>query len=102
MQVAAVSISDPKLQKMPVPKPVAGFQSETLDGETILLHPTRNIIIYSNPTAALIWQLCDGIRTTNEIVELLSAAYPEAQDQIRTDVLETIQTLVEQGALKSE
>jgi hypothetical protein len=102
VRAAAVSISDPKAQKMPVPKPVAGFQSETLDGETILLHPTRNIIIYSNPTAALIWQLCDGFRTTNEIVELLSAAYPEEQDQIQADVLETIQTLTERGALKSE
>ncbi len=68
----------------------------------VLLHPARNIIIYCNQTGALIWRLCDGTRTVDEITEILSAAYPEARDTIATDVPETIQLLATRGALQRE
>jgi hypothetical protein len=84
-----------------IPTPVEGFHLETLDGEIILLHPTRSLIIYCNPTAALIWQLCDGVRSVDEITGLLCDAYPESQDDIRRDVPEASQILVERGALKA-
>lgn len=87
---------------MIVPTPVDGFQIETLDGELVLLHPTRNLIIHSNQTGALIWQLCDGTRTVDEITEILSAAYPEACDEILVDVPAVIQTLASRGALESK
>ena len=84
-----------------VPQAVEGFQVEKLDGEIILLHPLRNIIIYSNQSAALIWQLCDGLRSVETIIEILSAAYPEAREQIRADVPATLQTLIRQGAIEA-
>jgi len=31
-----------------VPIPVEGFHMETLDGETILLHPARSLVISEN------------------------------------------------------
>jgi hypothetical protein len=79
--------------------PVQGFQIETLDGEIVLLHPTQNNIIYTNQTGALIWQLCDGQRSITEIVEILSATYPESKAEIAVDVPETIQILIAQGVL---
>ena len=82
-----------------LPKPVAGFLIEEMDGELVLFHPTRNIIIHTNETAALIWQLCDGINTVDRIVDILSGAYPDARQQIATEVPETIQELRAQGAL---
>ncbi|MBI1795077.1 MAG: PqqD family protein [Chloroflexi bacterium] len=87
---------------MLVPAPIEGFQIETLDGEIVLLHPARNLIIHSNQTGALIWHLCDGIRTVDEITELLSAAYPDARDEIQADVPAVIQTLISRGALRSK
>lgn len=87
---------------MVIPSPVDGFQIETLDGEIVLLHPTRNIIIHGNQTSALIWHLCDGVRTVDEIAEILGAAYPEARHEIQVDVPATIQTLVNRGALKTK
>ncbi len=85
---------------MIIPAPVDGFQIETLDDEIVLLHPARNIIIHSNQTGALIWQLCDGARTIDEIAEILSAAYPESRAEISADVPAMIQTLTSRGALK--
>ncbi len=75
---------------------------ETLDGEIILLHPTRNVIIHSNQAGALIWSLCDGKRSVGEIVEILGAAYPESQDEIALDVPQAIQELLIRGALAAE
>jgi Coenzyme PQQ synthesis protein D (PqqD) len=89
------------MQKAFVPTHVNGYQIETLDGEIVLFHPARNIIVHGNQTSALIWHLCDGVRTVGEIVAILSAAYPEAGQKIQVDVPETIQALVSQGALES-
>lgn len=85
-----------------IPKPIEGFQTQELDGEFVLLHPIQNTIIHLNQTGALVWELCDCTRTVDEIIELLSAAYPEARDQIAVDVPDTIQELVRQGALELE
>ncbi|MEW6286110.1 MAG: PqqD family protein [Chloroflexota bacterium] len=79
-----------------------GFQLETLNGEIVLLHPVRNIIIHGSQTASLVWQLCDGSRTVGAIVELLSAAYPESADDIQNDVPAAIQMLINQGALTTK
>lgn len=85
-----------------IPKPIEGFQTQELDGEFVLLHPTRNTIIHINQSGALVWQLCDNKRSVNEIIEILSAAYPEAKRAIAIDVPKTIQKLVQQGALEVE
>ena len=82
------------------PKQCAGFQIEELDGETVLFHPKRNIIIHANATATLIWQLCDGSRSVPQIVALLSEAYPETQEQIAAEVPLAIQDLRKKGALE--
>jgi len=82
-----------------LPRSVEGFQVETLDGEVVLLHPARNIIVHSNATATLIWKLCNGQNTVEDIIRILGAAYPDARAQIKKDVPETIQKLMEQGVL---
>lgn len=81
------------------PLPAPGFQMEALDGEIVLLHPARNVILHSNQGGALIWSLCDGQRSVAEIAELLSAAYPESAEDIALDVPQTIQELLSRGAL---
>jgi len=82
------------------PKQCSGFLIEKMDGELVLLHPARNIIIHANETAALVWQLCDGNNTVTDIVGILSGAYPDARAQIAIEVPETIQKLRAQGALE--
>jgi hypothetical protein len=82
-----------------VPKQCVGFLIEQMDGELVLFHPVRNIIIHTNETAALIWQMCDGQNTVDQIVEVLSGAYPDSRVQIAKEVPETIQKLRVQGAL---
>jgi coenzyme PQQ biosynthesis protein PqqD len=89
-----------KLQNNP-PKKCAGFLTEQMDGEIVLLHPARNIIIHINETAALVWQLCDGTNSMQQIIEILSTVYPDARVEIAKDVPDIIQKLQEQCALEN-
>lgn len=81
------------------PRKCDGFIIEDVDGVVVLRHPGRNIVIHSNKTAALVWQLCDGVNTTERIIEILSSAFPDARSQITKDVPEIIQRLRVQRAL---
>jgi hypothetical protein len=81
------------------PRPVAGFDLESLDDELVIYHPLSEAIFYCNPTAALIFRLCDGTRSVQQITELLAEAYPEARARMAEDVRETLERLVAHGAL---
>jgi len=82
------------------PKQKVGYQLETIDNELLLYHPAETKVMYCNQTASLIWQLCDGQRTVQEIVEMLSEAYPEATADIANDVQETVQQFLDHGAIE--
>lgn len=65
-------------------------------GDELLLHrPGVDSIYYLNGTAALVWRLCDGERGLDEIIGLLTAAYPEEADSVRAQVPEVMDNLVE-------
>jgi len=90
------------MKPVSIPKPVEGFQTQTLDGEFVLLHPAHNTLLHLNQTGALVWGLCNCNRTVDEIIEILSITYPEAREQIAVEVPETIQELIQKGALELE
>lgn len=85
------------------PRQVSGYQvadKESLNGEMVLFHPVAQRILYSNRSAALIWELCDGQRTVVDIIQLLSEAYPDSAAQIEADVREALRTFAQQGAIE--
>ena len=56
--------------------------------------------MYCNPSASLIWRLCDGQRTVEEITSLLSQAFPEAADTIPAEAEATLRQFHEHGAIE--
>lgn len=86
---------------LPTHRPVRSddYHLELLDGELLLFHPSQTTIIACNPTASLIWQLCDGQRTTAEITTLLQTAYPEAATSIPADLETLLQQFTRHGAI---
>jgi Coenzyme PQQ synthesis protein D (PqqD) len=82
-----------------VPVPVADIESEIVDQEVLLYHPGQTRAVYLNPTAALVWGLCDGRRSAREIIRLLGESYPDAGDDLADDVLATLNQLKENGVL---
>ena len=55
--------------------------------------------MYCNPTASLIWGLCDGQRTVQEIIALLGAAYEQAAAAVAADVEATLGQFYQHGAI---
>lgn len=76
------------------------YRLETIDDELLLFHPAETQVLYCNQSASVIWQLCDGQRTAQEIAALLSDAYPESADEIARDVEVTLQTFLEYGTIE--
>jgi hypothetical protein len=76
------------------------YHLEMIDNELLLFHPAQAQILYCNETASLIWQLCDGQRTVQEITALLAASFPEAADTIANDIETTLQQFLQHGAIE--
>ncbi len=75
------------------------FRLEQMDDEHLLYSPIHTMTIYLNSSAALVWGLCDGKNTVSQIIELLQEAFPETKQQIRDDVVNSIDELVKNQAI---
>jgi hypothetical protein len=82
------------------PRPKPDYRLERLDNEILLYHPAKTTVLYLNETASLIWNLCDGNRTTAEIVELLKDAFPDQAATIDEEVRSTLRRFIEHGAME--
>ena len=67
---------------------------ERIDDEITIYHPTLTTSLYLNETGGLIWELCDGQRSTADIIDLLGGIYQESRQQIAGDVINVIALLV--------
>lgn len=84
------------------PRRVADYRLEQMDNELLLFHPGKTQVLYCNDTASLIWQLCDGQHTPQEIITLLSDSYPESAQEIAKDVQTTLAQFHAHGAIEYE
>jgi hypothetical protein len=82
------------------PRSKADFKQEGFDNEVLLYHPDSTIVLYLNETASIIWRLCDGNRTTTEIVALLTDAFPEEAETIEQEVEVTMRSFLEHEAIE--
>jgi hypothetical protein len=78
----------------------ADYRLEKIDDEMLLYHPGETKILYCNQTASLVWGLCDGQRTAEDITALLAESYPEAAEAIPGDVEVTLRQFLEHGAIE--
>ena len=72
----------------------------TLDDEMLVYHPDRMTAVALNPTASVIWQLCNGERTVADIVEILRQAYPEAAGTMAREVDEGVLALLSHAVIR--
>jgi hypothetical protein len=84
---------DDDLKKKVILEP--DYLLEKMDNEIVVFHPTLTSSLYLNETGGIIWELCDGQRSTGDIIELLGAVYQDNQQQIAQDVVNVITRLVE-------
>ncbi len=85
-----------------VPVPASDVKVEAIEGELLLYHPLHTRAIYLNPSAAVIWSLCDGQRRVGDIIQMIGESYPESKDQLTEEVLSTVTQLRDSGVLLSK
>jgi hypothetical protein len=76
-----------------------GYFIEEMEGECLLYRLGAHKAIHLNETALLIWKLCDGTRSMQDIIAFLRGEYPDVQDGLAEDVREAVELLVREGAL---
>ena len=99
-RLAGLLIEMASVTRDSVPTPQARLRLERLDDELLVYDAETARTIYLNPTASMIWTLCDGRRAVREIVELLTEAFPEDGAAIENDVEETLRRFASEGAIR--
>jgi pyrroloquinoline quinone biosynthesis protein D len=75
------------------------FLAEEMQEEILLYKGGSHKAIYLNETAALVWKLCDGTRTVDDIAAVLTENFSEPH--VAHDVRQAIETLVREGILSA-
>ncbi len=68
------------------------------DGRMILSHPQRTQTMTLNPTAAFVWECCDGEHHLAEITDEVRALFPDAPE-VDDDIRTLLQELYENGMI---
>jgi PqqD family protein of HPr-rel-A system len=77
--------------------------SEMMDGETTLVHTETTNYYGLNATGTFIWNfLRDHAASLNEIVAAVSDEYDVAPAQIRADIQQLLQSLVQEGLIQEK
>lgn len=71
------------------------------DGTMVLYHTCRKELMTLNPTAALVWECCDGAHTIAMIVNELREVFPNAPD-LRADLLALLQDLLDRSMIADD
>lgn len=87
------------MDKSQVPIVSSDYIAEEFEGETLLYSAENEKAVYLNETAHLILALCQKNLSVEEIISLLQDQYPEHSMEIEKDVLESLETLVNQGII---
>ncbi len=75
------------------PRKAVGVQDELLaDGSMVLYHTGARTLMTLNPTAALVWECCDGSHSIPMIVDEVREVFPGAVD-IADDVARLLHEL---------
>jgi hypothetical protein len=82
----------------PVRKP--GIAAKNIGGETLLYSAEEEAIHVLNPTAELIWELCDGEHTVASMEQAIRASYsvPDGHD-VSGDIRRTLGIFAAKGLL---
>ena len=75
--------------------------TEELDGELIVYDERRSRAYVLNPTAALVWELCDGSGDAGSVARTLAQGYGRPYEETVADVQRFVREMDEAGLLLS-
>lgn len=83
-------------------KPVinSSYTVEKFDDEVLLYTEAGTQAVYLNDAAYAVWLLCKEDMSVGQMILYLEQVYPEQKEQIRKDVLTTVETLLSNGVIE--
>jgi hypothetical protein len=72
---------------------------EDMDGELLLYNPINSTTLHLNGPSAIVWNLCDGEATVQQMIDAVQEAYPEQSEQIESDIVSVVKDFVEREFL---
>lgn len=87
------------MNKAGVYQQAEGCLLEDMDGEMLLYNPENATTLHLNQPSVIIWELCDGSNSVQQIIDIVSQAFPEQNDQIEEDVIKVVDDLSERKVL---
>ena len=88
------------IEKHLIPRQNPGFMLELFDDEVLLYHQVKTQAVYLNKSAAVIWALCNGEHSVQDIEDLLREQYPEAADALPEHIRQSLEQFMDMGALE--
>ncbi|MBE0583369.1 MAG: PqqD family protein [Desulfofustis sp.] len=82
------------MKEISVPVINPDYLVEQFDNEVVLFSLNGADVVALNQTAHLVWRLCHENLTVQEIIGMLVDTYPDQAEEIRTDVLAALETMV--------
>ncbi len=82
------------------PRRAPGIASRKIGEETVLVSPKTGKVFVLNETGGLIWEMCDGERSVDQVAAHLAAEFGILPEQAGEDVLGLIQELAKRGLVE--
>lgn len=71
-----------------------------VEEEVVLYDPRSDSAHVLNPTAAIVWWLCDGDHKVRDIARELGDLYDKEPDSVRPDVEEIVEGFLKSGLIR--
>jgi hypothetical protein len=87
---------------MSQPRPRERVLVERIEDETVLLDLDSGLYFALNEVGARVWELCDGERNVDDIVEIITGEFDAPEATVRADIVELLAHLAREGLLASQ
>ncbi len=77
------------------PKKSENTASRIVDGEAVIVIPQKGVVTVLNETGSAIWQLLDGGKTVEDIMNIISSEFNVSREEAEKDTLDFIKELEE-------
>jgi pyrroloquinoline quinone biosynthesis protein D len=78
------------------------FFVEEMHEEILLYKAGSHKAIYLNESAALVWKLCDGTKTVQDIADILSENFPDTGADLAHEIEQAVEMLLREGAVSAK
>ena len=69
--------------------------SRIIENEAVVVIPQQGVVEVFNNTGSRIWELMDGKKKTQEIIDILVAEFEVSQEELQTDTIGFLEELAD-------